>query len=112
MESSPQSGRSSPRSAVLLALCACAPFAALEEKRGIRVSGPLAISFAGDVIESRSAPDGERVVFWGDLETDGVVEIFSAALPASGGAGRVTAQPSPQRWSSSTCRSPADRSTG
>jgi Tol biopolymer transport system component len=56
----------------------------VDSKRGIRLSGPMALTYGGDVFDWRVSPDGTRVVYRGDTQTDGLVELFSA--PSDGSA--------------------------
>ena len=80
------------RSRPWLAACAAVLALGADARKGQRVSGPMAArAFPGDVFEAHVSPDGTRVVFRADAETDGAGELYSAPLDGSAAPLRLNA---------------------
>ena len=66
--------------------CLLAPVS-VRAQTNFRISGPITtpLTVEGDVGDPRISPDGQRVVYLADQDTDGVVELYSALLDRSEG---------------------------
>jgi hypothetical protein len=62
---------------VLSVAVAASLLGASDARKGLKLSGPMQPSYAGDVIELRIAPGGARVVYTGSGGAGGQLELYS-----------------------------------
>src|SRR5262245_37516811 len=63
---------------ILFASCSLAFLTQIPHAQGIKLNGPLARPVGGDIREFQVSPDGTRVIYAADQDTNDVVELYSA----------------------------------